>query len=192
MLDVTPDCVPGGYGYVAMDDGYTISNVSYGPGPACSAEPTVTAAPPVVTGTAIVCQADQTCPGGACLSSVETAELCVGQPGVNTCPAGFPNANVMAQSYGDTRGCSACSCGSTLTCTLAGVLLDNDGTCSTANPYNMTAASTCAYGPSDYPVNAIEGFTSTSGTGACVQTAPSEAVGEVTLDPGSTLTVCCP
>jgi hypothetical protein len=109
------------------------------------------------------------------------------------CPAGYPNASTYAPFYDDSRGCSACSCGSTLTCTLSSVLLNNNSsTCTTVgHPYWMNASTTCAKAPSDYPINAVKAEGTSAGDPACAETSPSTPTGGVALNPGTLTTVCC-
>jgi hypothetical protein len=192
VFPVSPTCTTGGFGQVVQGDGYTISNVVYGPGPSCVATPAATATPPVSSQTVSLCAATATCPSGACLSASQAASLCVSKAGTNACPTGFPTRTLVSQAVGDTRGCGPCACGSTLTCTLTGALLDNDYACGTGNTYNFTAATTCTAAPSAYPLNAIQAVETTTGTGTCAQTAPSNPTGAVGLDPATTATVCCP
>jgi hypothetical protein len=188
---VSPNCVSGGYGNILSAYSYTISGAAYAPAPACTASPAPTTQPAVVTQAVTVCTPSVTCPAGACLSPSQTTSLCVSQPGTKTCPAEYPTQTIMAPSYDDTRGCGPCTCGSTLSCNLTGVLLDNDNACSTGHPYEMTGTTSCAAAPSNYPLNAVQAQSTTTGDGTCAMTAPSNATGRVVLHDATTLTVCC-
>jgi len=189
---VTPNCVTGNYGSIAFGDGYTISAVTYGPAPSCTASPTPTVQPNVATQSITLCSANATCPSGACLSAAQGANVCLAKAGTNSCPADYPTRTLMAPTYDDTRSCGPCTCGSTLTCDITGVLLNNDGDgCTTAHPYWMTATSICAQAPSSYPANGVKAIGSSAGSGTCTATSPSSPAGGVTLHDASTMTVCC-
>jgi hypothetical protein len=59
----------------------------------------------------------------------------------------------------------------------------------------MTASTACdsnAIAPSTYPLNAVQALSTSTGGGACTQTAPSTPTGGVSLHDASMLTVCCP
>ena len=193
-LAISTSCAIANYGTITAGNSYTISGITYGPGPACTATPSATAKPAVVAPSVTLCSANTVCPTGACLSVSEGANLCVQKAGTNACPAEFPTRTIMSPTYDDTRDCGACACGSTLTCSLTGVLLDNDYSCDVANPYNMTATDTCtgaSVAPSSYPLNAVLAKTNSTGTGACAMTAPSLPTGKVVLRDATTVTVCC-
>jgi hypothetical protein len=179
---------------IAGGDGYIVSNVAFGPGPACSATPIATNKPSPTTTSIVVCQPNLACTGGACLTAAEQSSLCVSQAGNVTCPAGFPTKTIVALPPPlDTRSCGSCACGSTLGCTFQSLLVDNDPSCGTGNPFNFTeAAGTCVAAPNSYPFNAAKANATVTGSGTCVQTAPSNPTGGVSLDPASTKTVCCP
>jgi hypothetical protein len=195
-LSVTPNCGAGSplNPSIISGDGYAITNVSYGPSPACTATPTPTNAPAVFSQNETVCAATLTCPSGACLSSAQSGAMCISQVGANACPPGFATRTLVAQKIGDTRNCGACTCSSTLTCNLTGLLADNDSACGTGTPYSTTVTTSCAAatGGTNYPLNATKGLTTSSGTGACAPATPSSPVGSVSLDAATTLTVCCP
>jgi hypothetical protein len=126
------------------------------------------------------------------LSPSQAANLCVTKLGMEACPPGYPNGTTFAPWYDDTRSCGACTCGSTLTCTLNGVQLNNDASaCSTGHPYWMTATTSCSTAASTYPFNAIKADSTSAGSPACVETAPSKPMGGVELNQGSISTVCC-
>jgi hypothetical protein len=192
MLNISTACGGGG-GSIGGGNGYIVSNVVFGPGPACSAMPLATNKPNPNETNVTVCQPNLACTGGACLTAAEQASMCVSHPGTMACPAGFPTQTVVSLGVSDTRTCSSCACGSTLGCTFQSVLLDNDYSCGTGNPYNFTeAANTCTAAPSSYPLNATKANAIVTGSGTCAQTAASNPTGTVTLDPATTLTVCCP
>ncbi len=190
---VTPACVSANYGAITAGSGYTISAVTYGPAPSCTAAPTPTVQPQVTTASVTLCSANDACPSGACLSMAQSANLCLAKPGTNTCPAEYPTRTLMAPTYDDTRSCGPCTCGSTLTCDLTGVLLDNDaaGCSTTGHPYWMIATTACAQAPSTYPLNAVQAVGSSAGSGTCAATSPSSPTGGVALHDASTITVCC-
>jgi hypothetical protein len=190
-LAVSPACASGNYGNILSAYSYTISGAVYAPAPACTATPTATSQPAVVTQAVTVCTPALSCPAGACLSPSQTTSMCVSQAGTKTCPSEFPTRTIMAPSFDDTRGCGACSCGSTLTCDLTGVLLDNDSACSTGHIYEMTATTSCSAAPSNYPLNAVQAQSTTTGDGTCAPAGPSGATGGVVLHDATTLTVCC-
>ncbi len=193
-FNITPNCVAANYGNILLPNSYTISNVAYGPAPACSATPKATTQPQVVTQSVSLCSPNAICPEGACLSALESRNLCVSKPGVQTCPNGYPNATVMSSTFDDTRSCGSCSCGSTLTCSLTDVLLNNDSSaCTTTHAYWMTANTTsCAAAPTNFPLNAVKALGTVGGDGTCAATSPSAPTGAVTLNANSTVTVCCP
>jgi hypothetical protein len=193
QLNVTPNCVVGGYGSIYTPNSYSISDVVYGPGPACTSNPTITAQPPVVAPSTLLCSPNAGCgPDGVCLSLLESRNLCLSKPGVQTCPDGYPNATVMSSTYDDTRSCGSCSCGSTLTCTLTGVNLNNDSNaCTTTGPYWMNVDDTCTAAPTPYPLNGVKALGTVTGDGTCAATSSSDPMGTVSLNAGSTITVCC-
>ena len=190
-LNYRDTCSSGNFGSIVTGHTYQLSNPTYAPSPACGGGPTPTTTPLVVTQTTTICFPNLSCPTGACLTTPEEANLCVSKLGIQTCPAGFPNATVVAQSYNDYRACGQCACASSLTCTLNGVILHNDSACGGGPPYVMTATTGCATGPSNYPLNAIiaDGVSAGSPTG--VETTPSMPVGGVELQSSTTATVCC-
>jgi hypothetical protein len=179
-LGVSSTCGDGG-GEIWIDDNYTISNVNYGPGPACTSATTTVNQPDVIVQTTTLC---------AALDAQKVALSCVAHPGKTPCPTGFPTRTLMASTYRDTRGC-ACTCGSHLTCALTGVLLDNDPTCMAAGPYVMTATSACSQAPGSYPLNATRAVGVNAGDGACAPIGTPTTSGGVDLDDQSTITVCC-
>ena len=188
---VTPNCQSGNYGNILMGYSYTISGVAYAPAPACTATPTPTTQPAVVTESVTLCTPSLVCTAGACLSASQAMNMCVSQAGTKTCPADYPTRTIMAPSFDDTRGCGACACGSTLTCDLTGVVLNNDAACSTGHPYEMTGTTSCAAAPSNYPLNAVQAVDATTGDGTCAMTSPSGPTGAVALHDTTTVTVCC-
>jgi hypothetical protein len=178
---------------VDQGNGFTLTNVTFGPSGSCSSTPQATSQPAPLEQQISVCQPDTPCGGGACLTAAEQSSLCVSHPGAVPCPPGFLTSNSVAAGAIDTRGCGACSCGATLTCTLTGLLVDNDPACGTGNPYNFTAIpGKCTVAPSSYPFNAAEAIDTVAGSGACATISPSSPTGTVTLDPSTTSTVCCP
>jgi hypothetical protein len=190
-LTVTPACGSGGPA-IDQTKSYTISDMVYGPQPACVASPKGTVMPPVVTESTTLCSANGTCPGGACLSLLEGRNLCVSHAGDVPCPMGFATATVMSATYDDGRTCGACSCGSTLGCTLTGVQLNNSSpNCATNHPYWMNATETCTQAPASFPLNATKALGSSTGDGTCVETSPSQPTGIVHLNVANTITVCC-
>ena len=193
-IDFSTSCGgPGTSISIGGGNGYILSNVNFAPGPACSASPIATNKPSPSETHINVCQPDVACPSGACLDAGEIASLCVAHTGMMACPSGYTNATLVSQGVSDTRACGACGCGSTLGCTFTSLLIDNDSSCGTANPYNFTeAANTCTAAPNSYPFNADKANAMVTGSGACSETAPSNPGGGVTLDPADLLTICCP
>ena len=190
-LTITPACGSGG-GSILQTHSYTISDIDYGPAPACAAAPKVITMPPVVTESTTLCTANGTCPGGACLSLLEGRNLCISHAGDVACPMDFPTATVMSPTYDDGRSCGACACDSTLACALTNVQLNNDAlTCTTGHPYWMNANETCTQAPSSYPLNSTKAIGGSTGDGTCVETSPSEPTGIVHLNIANTITVCC-
>jgi hypothetical protein len=184
---------PGASISIGGGNGYILSNVNFGPGPACGASPIATNKPTPVQTTVTVCQPNLACTGGACLSATEQAAMCVARSGSQTCPTGFPNKTVVSLGVTDTRSCGSCACGSTLGCTFNSLLIDNDSSCGTGNPYNFTeAAGMCVAAPNSFPFNADKANATVTGSGACVQTSPSNPTGGVTLSTTNMMTVCCP
>jgi hypothetical protein len=194
-IPLSSACSSANFGSIFYQDAYTLSNVAFGPAPACSATPTPTSQPAPVTQTTGVCTAVTSCPSGACLTTAQAATMCVAQSGTQLCPPGYPNRTLMSPSFDDNRTCGSCACGSTLACTLTGVVLDNDSACSTGHPYVMTASTACdnnAIAPSTYPLNAVQALSTSTGNGTCAQTSPSAPMGTVSLHDATMLTVCCP
>jgi len=122
--------------------------------------------------------------------------MCISQAGTQTCPAAFPTRTLMAPTYDDTRGCGTCACGSALTCTLNGVMVNNSSSCGTSLPYFMTATTMCdanAIAPTSYPLNAVRAVFTSTGSNVCsTVTTPSAPTGTVALNAGAVMTVCCP
>jgi hypothetical protein len=111
---------------------------------------------------------------------------------MEACPPGFPNGTTFAPWYDDTRSCGGCACGSTLSCTLNSVLLDNLTTCSTmGHPYWMNATTSCSAAPGNYPISGVKANGTTAGDPTCLETAPSNPMGTVELNQGTISTVCC-
>jgi hypothetical protein len=173
-----------------MGHGYSLSDVVFGPSPACAANPTPTTQPPPATKTATICAPNLTCPSGACLSQNQEASLCISKLGTQICPMGYPNGTVYAPTYDDTRTCSSCTCGSALTCTLTSVLIDNRP-CVAGPDYFMYATTSCNAAPFEYPINNVKANAKIAGDPTCVQTAPSNPMGGVQLNQGTISTVCC-
>jgi hypothetical protein len=190
-IAVSAVCTTGAFGVIKNGYGYTISDIAYDPAPACSATALPSAQPKVTTETAVVCTAASTCPSGACLSPSQAMSLCVGQSGDQTCPTDYPTRTLLSSTIDDTRGCGSCECGSTLACSLTGVLLDNAAGCTTGHPYWMTATDTCAAAPSDFPLNAVKAIGTSTGSGVCAMTSPSDPTGTVELNQQTLMTVCC-
>jgi hypothetical protein len=190
-LDVSPTCASGSYGSISADNRYTISDIVYGPSPDCSADPVITSKPIAVTQTVSMCTPDAFCPSGACLSAQQSVNLCIYKIGTNACPTGYPNGTLLAPFYDDTRTCGPCTCKSTLSCSLGGVVLNNDSSCGEGHPYMMTATATCTAASIAYPLNAVVAAGTSAGDPTCLQTSPSDPVGGVSLNAGSTATVCC-
>jgi hypothetical protein len=191
-LFVSTTCTSGGYGSAIAGYGYTLSDVAFGPSPACFPNPAPTTQPPLQTTTMTLCTPDLTCSSGACLSPTQTANLCVAKQGVQACPSGFPNGTTFSPWYDDTRSCGACTCGSTLSCTLNGVLLDNETDCALLDPpYYMTATTSCSTSALSYPINYVKAEATVTGNPLCVETAPSTPMGSVELNQANISTVCC-
>jgi hypothetical protein len=185
-------CGPGGAA-IAGGDGYLLSNVAFGPGPACATNPMATSTPMPNVTHITVCTPDLTCTDGACLSAAEQASLCVEHDGMQACPAGFPTATLIADDISDTRDCGSCACGSSLGCTFQSLLVDNDSACGTMNIFNFVATtSTCAVPANSFPFNATKATATVTGTGTCAETSPSNPIGGVGLDPMTLKTICCP
>lgn len=192
-ISLSTSCAGQGGKSIHANQGYVLSSVTFGPQPACQANPQPVSHPTYTAKEITVCQPDQVCTGGACLDAAEQGALCVSHAGSMACPAGFPTQTLAAQGAIDSRGCGPCSCGSTLDCTLTKVLIDNDSSCDTSGPYWFNASSTCATAtaPGNYGINATQVAATVTGSG-CAETAPSKPTGSVDLDPASTVTVCCP
>jgi hypothetical protein len=191
LMGISSACGPGG-GNVLTPNSYTISDIVYGPAPACTAAPKALTMPQVVTQSTTLCMANSTCPGGACLSLLEGRNLCLMHAGNVACPMDYPTATVMSPTYDDNRACGACTCGSTLGCTLNDVQLNNDSTnCTEGHPYWMNADTTCKAAPVSYPLNATKVHDTVTGNGTCAETAPSMPTGAVHLNIANTVTVCC-
>jgi hypothetical protein len=190
-LDISPACAPGSYGDITAGNTYAISDVVYGPSPDCSADPIITSKPVAVTQTVSMCTPDAFCPSGACLSAQQSVNLCIYKIGANVCPTGYPNSTLLAPFYDDTRACGSCTCKSALTCSLDGVVLNNDSSCRTGDPYMMTATTRCSSASIAYPLNAVVATGTSAGDPTCIQTSPSNPEGDVSLNAGTTATVCC-
>jgi hypothetical protein len=145
-----------------------------------------------MTQTVSICYPTLSCTSGACLSAEQATKLCVHKVGMNACPSGYPVSTVVASSYVDSRTCGSCACGSQLTCSLNGVVLNNDANCGTGHPYIMTATPSCTAGPVSYPLNAVQAVgTSTGSNTTCAETSPSMPEGSVSLPSWAMATVCC-
>ena len=183
-LTVTSACTQGGFGTANNGDYYSITNIAAASGPACSASPSVSGTSSVQQTTTELCTPTLACPGGACLDSSQQTNLCIATPGNVLCPTGYTQRTIVAGGYLDTRSCGGCACGSTLTCALASVLLDNDSVgCSMGSfAFSVLAPGFCN-----------QATFSVSGAGACsTVTTASQPTGGVSLDPTTTQTVCCP
>jgi hypothetical protein len=189
---MTPSCVGSYIGDIISGYGYTLSNVVYEPSPVCYTNPAPIFQPSPQTTTITICTPNLTCPTGACLSSSQVGTLCVAKYGIETCPSGYPNGTTFSTYYEDTRTCGSCTCGSTLTCAFNSVLLDNSNVCVTVgHPYWMNATTSCMAAPGNYPISGVKANGTSTGSGSCVETAPSNPVGGVELGQGSIATVCC-
>jgi hypothetical protein len=194
-IPVSTNCQTiGGGPSIVAGDGERLSNVVFGPSPACSAMSIATNKPTPTQTQMTVCQPNLACTGGACLSAAQQASMCVSHAGSMVCPAGFPTKTTLSLGVSDTRACSNCACGSTLGCTFNSALLDNDNSCSLTTMYKVTATATgCTTAPTPgFPLNATQANATVTGSGTCAQTAPSNPTGGVALDPLTTVTVCCP
>ena len=193
-LPVTTSCVMGGYGSIVGGKGYTLGDIAFGLNPpTCDANPTPIGQPPLVMQTETICTPNQLCTTGACLTASQEAGLCISQPGMHACPAGYPKPTVYSTDYSDTRWCGGCTCGSSLSCgALSDVLLNNDSiSCSTSHGFWMTASTSCAKAPSSFPLNAIKGNATSAGSGSCTETSPSNPTGGVELAGWGITTMCC-
>ena len=178
-------------------DEYAVTNVVASPTPTCGATPSVTNIPSVQETSAQLCSPALACPSGACLSAAQQGRLCAAQSGDVACPAGFPSKTLLASGTSDTRGCGACSCGSTLSCSLVNILFESDNACSYNGAYiePLSVFNFCAQQVSNptFTVGSIQGNFAVDGGGACsTVTTASSPTGVVGLDPSTTLTVCCP
>ena len=190
-LYVTPNCMQtGNVGNIYQNYGYSLSDVAFAPSPACFANPTPINPTPVQTTTVTLCTANQTCPTGACLSPSQTASMCVMKYGMEVCPQGYPSKTTLAAWYDDTRSCGACACGSTLSCILDSVLVDN-GACTAGPNYFLFATTSCSASGFNFPINNVKANATITGDANCVETAPSNPMGGVQLNQGSIATVCC-
>jgi hypothetical protein len=189
---ISNQCSSGDYGYITNGYSYYLSGIDFGARPACATNPTPISQPPAQTTTATRCTPNLTCPsGGACLSASQTASLCVAKPGIVACPQGYPNGTKAAPWYDDTRWCGACSCASTLTCTLTSVLIDNNFGCAAGPNYYMYVTDACTTSNYNYPGNYVQAFSKNAGSPSCGETSPSNPIGTVELPPGNTETICC-
>jgi hypothetical protein len=188
---ITSQCVSGNYGNILNGYGYSLSDISFGASPACGTNPTPTVQPPVQATTATLCQPNLTCPSGACLSPSQAANLCVTKLGIEACPAGYPNGTTYAPWYEDTRTCGSCTCGSSLSCTLSSVLLDNGTACPAGPNYFLYATMSCSTAVLNWGLNNVQAKSTSSGSPACAETAPSNPMGGVELNQGTVSTVCC-
>jgi hypothetical protein len=193
-LNVTPSCTNGGFTTIT-NRSYELSVNTTGAGPACSATPSIVTSPAVHETNELLCAPARACStgNGSCLSPSEQQSLCIAQTGDVPCPAGFPTRTAVASSVVDTRQCSSCGCGSTLSCTLQSVLIDNDNGCSTTLPYWLQLPDgTCKNETEGAWVYGMQGTFTSTGVGDCsVVTTQSTATGGVTLDDTSRMTVCC-
>jgi hypothetical protein len=192
-LPITTSCASSYFGDITSGYGYTLSDIVFEPSPTCYANPSpTTTLPPVQDTSVTLCQPDLVCPSGACLSTSQAANLCVFKYGLNTCPVGYPNATTLSEYIADTRTCGSCSCGSTLTCALDSVLIDNLTTCSTTgHPYWMNATTSCTTAPGNYPIGGVKANGTSTGNPTCAETSPSNPMGTVELDQNYIATVCC-
>lgn len=190
-IPVSFACLNSGFGQINSGYGYTLSDINFGPYPACYASPTPTTQPPAQTTTATLCYPNLTCTSGACLSASQTANLCVTKYGMDACPPGYPNGTTYSPWYDDTRTCGSCTCGTALSCTITGVQLNNRNDCVPMGPYWMTATTSCSTAPSDYPLNSVKAEGTSAGDPSCVEKSPSLPMGTVELNQGAISTVCC-
>jgi hypothetical protein len=172
---------------IVANHGYTLS--SFDPVSACVGMGVPTSMPTPMKTTVTVCQATLACTGGACLSAAEQPSMCISQAGSMACPAGFPNQTLVSMGVADGRGCSACTCGSLLRCAFMGGSLSNTSSCF---PDLTLMAAGCASTANGFSLDYIQGNIGQTGSGTCTPNTPSNAAGEATLDPTTTMTVCCP
>ncbi len=190
-FEISTSCAAGTYGHITGNHLYALSDIVYGAGPTCYASPTPTTQPPVAIQTINMCWPDATCPSGACLSTDQSLNLCVYKIGTNVCPAGYPKATMLAPWYDDSRSCGACTCESSLSCTLSDVVLNNDANCGIGHPYMMSVTTACSTASINYPLNAVKATGTSTGSPTCVEKSPSNPMGGVSLNSGTTATVCC-
>jgi hypothetical protein len=191
---ISPTCTVANNGQIVTGHVYTLTDVVYESSPGCDPNPHPTNQPPPVTQTATVCWPTLSCTSGtsgACLSSSQTADLCVYKAGVNACPQGYSKSNLLASYYDDTRTCGSCSCGSQLVCTLSNVLFDNSYTCAAGPNLYMYANTSCNAANFTYPANAVQAMGTSAGDPNCVEKTASMPEGDVQLPPSAMVTVCC-
>jgi hypothetical protein len=114
------------------------------------------------------------CGAGACVANPPSGtSICILQSGVaTTCPAGYNAAapQVFYTGVDDTRGCSACTCGSVsgVSCNIGSPAINLFGTpsCSTATS-TLSAPSDCTVLPGEFYASLASGAPTLSGTPSC-------------------------
>ena len=160
----------------------------------CQPDAAVTLPPPAWAAQAVACAPSSTSPAGCgagqeCVPAPQTPfmHFCVSKAGVNSCVAPFTQQHLYYAALGDSRGCTACTCGGA-----SGVDCNANGHVGTWGNPNCNASAGPSLGP--LPVacttaspHSME-FTTTPTGGSC---APSGGQPTGSLTPQTLTTVCC-
>ncbi len=133
------------------------------------------------------------CSGGQVCAPKGSSSACVAQAGQTSCPAGYGNAHALATSVSDTRGCSACTCGTpTASCTGASWDLYQQTNCSDMTPLTLTVDGNCDSVNNPSPGSAYTAykyFAHPANVSCAGASSGSTATGSVTL--GGPEKLCC-
>jgi hypothetical protein len=147
--------------------------VSIPPPTATASHRACTVPSPTTCGTSMVCAPTPTA----------SQPICVYIDGAATCPSAFPVSHSTGQGVADTRGCSACTCGSVTGMCNAVVTLENG--CPGSTYYGDVVAGACT------PAFSVPGSRATADytpVGSCPPSSPSPTGAATVMSPR---TVCC-
>ncbi len=166
---------------------WTLSRPAFTSTGACAPSPATTV-PPVVWdashracgfGTPTACGASSVCVP----SRAAGQRLCVYVDGDAACPSGFPDLVSTADDATDTRGCSACTCGS-VSGSCGGAVDIANGCPGTILTARVSVAGCVAASPT----TGVSGTATFTASGACPPSSPAPTGGVVPTTPR---TVCC-
>ncbi len=128
------------------------------------------------------------CSGGQlCVPPAATFEMCIYQAGNLACPAGYTNKSVFYEGFDDTRGCTACTCGTaTGNCVGTGtVSLHNKNDCT--DDVKTIDLGTCASAVTATHAKYNDG----PATNVTCPPAPGAGMSTGTATPKDAVTFCC-